>query len=190
MKRFTGLFAVILLFTGCATFNVSYDFDPEAEFSLMKTYDWSPVQGITEKNELTVKQVKFAVNNQLKAKGFRLTSDKPDMLISVHTGKEKKVEREAWGYQYGDIDYYYAAPVARGPFLGAAQPSQYAEYRQGVDTFEYELGTLILDFIDAKQNSLVWHGTVTGVIDPERRVEQINEAIAKMLENFPPMKTK
>jgi hypothetical protein len=46
----------------------------------------------------------------------------------------------------------------------------------------------VLDFVDAKKKELVWRGTASGVIDPGKTAEQINEVITKMLENFPPPK--
>jgi hypothetical protein len=64
----------------------------------------------------------------------------------------------------------------------------YFEYRRGVDTYEYEVGTLVLDFVDAKKKELVWRGTASGVIDPGKTAEQIDGIIAKLLDNFPPPK--
>ncbi len=50
-------------------------------------------------------------------------------------------------------------------------------------------GTLILTFVDAKLNKIVWTGTVTQKLDIEKKtksVELINRAISKLLKSFPP----
>jgi hypothetical protein len=188
MKRYLLLFGFLFCFVSCATFNVSYDFDPEIDFSRIKTYDWMPIPEKAQMNELTLKHIKHALNMQLETKGLRLTSENPDMLIAVHGGKEKRVDTQEWGYAY-DYDYSHTGPFPRRIFREPAGPD-YMQYRRGIDTYEYEIGTLILDFVEAKKKSLIWRGTSVGVIDPSKTSEQINEVVTKMLENYPPAKKK
>lgn len=188
MKRYLLLFGFLFCFVSCATFNVSYDFDPETDFSRIKTYDWMPIPEKAQINELTLKHIKYAVNKQLETKGLRLTSENPDILIAIHGGKEKRVDTQEWGYAY-DYDYSHAGPFPRR-FLREPAGPDYMQYRRGIDTYEYEVGTLILDFVEAKKKSLIWRGTSVGVIDPSKTSEQIYEAVTKMLENYPPVKKK
>ncbi len=199
MKRFTGLIGFLVLCIGCASFTVNYDFDQEFDFFSIKTYNWLPIPEKAQINELAVKHVKFAVNNEMKAKGFQMTSENPDVLIALHGGKEKKVDVQEWGYTYGDYNYHHwgpyhpwgfdrdtvAPPLPPGPSF-----RDYSEYRRGTDTYEYEVGTLIIDIVDAKKKELIWRGTGTGIIDPGKTSEQINEVVKKLLENFPPVKKK
>ena len=56
--------------------------------------------------------------------------------------------------------------------------------------FVYEGGTLVVDFVDARTNSLIWRGwakgSVEGVIDNQEWMEQkIDEAITRILERLP-----
>jgi len=180
MKKI-GMLSVYILFvlaftTGCATYTTYYDYDPEVRFEELRNYDWlnPPDRGQTA-NELTIKRVKASMIRQLAEKGYSLNTSNPDFLIAIHGGSEKKVDVVNWGYNY------------RG----------YGSYRYGysnrvhlIDVYEYEEGTLILDFIDATSRELIWRGSVTKVIDPnatpEKREEVINEAVAKVLEKFPP----
>jgi hypothetical protein len=193
MKRYIGLIGFLLLFINCAPFSVSYDFDTEANFASLRTYDWLPVpekaQGLAKTNELTTKHIKLAVNRELKSKGLEPRSENPDMLIALHGGKEKKVDVQEWGYAYGDRDNQYWGYHPR-PWGPEPAGRDHLEYRRGIDTYEYEVGTLIIDFVDAKTKSLIWRGTATGVVDPDIGSEKINEIVNKLLENFPPMKKK
>jgi hypothetical protein len=188
MKRYAGL-VLLLFFAGCATVDVSYDFDQQFNFAGIKTYDWLPVPEKTQWNELTLKHINYAVNNELQAKGLTMTSRNPDVLIALHGGKEKRVDVQEWGYAYDDRNFYDG-----GHFPGRlrADPSGpgYAEYRRGTDTYEYELGTLIIDVVDAEKKSLVWRGTAIGVVEPGRTREQMTETVKKMLANFPPAQKK
>ena len=188
MKRSIILIGFLLLCTGCATFSVNYDFDPEADFTRLKTYAWSPVSEKSPMNELTMKRIKIAVDKQLKAKGLTVTSsENPDMLIALNAAREKRVDVQEWGYGHDDRDYssdrWYPGRLPVTP-----EGRDYFEYRRGVDTYEYEVGTLVLDFVDAKKKELVWRGTASGVIDPGKTAEQIDGIIAKLLDNFPPPK--
>jgi hypothetical protein len=189
MKRYLGFISFLLVFASCAPFNVSYDFDPEINFLSMKTYDWLPGPEKAQVNELTIKHIKLAVNNELKAKGLQMASENPDMLIALHGGKEKKVDTQEWGYAYDDRDYYHRGYYPR-QWHGESTGRDYFEYRRGIDTYEYEVGTLILDVVDAKTKSLIWRGTATGVVDSHITPGKINEVVKKILENFPPAKKK
>jgi hypothetical protein len=134
-----------------------------------------------------MKRIKISVDKQLKAKGLTQASENPDIVIVFSGGKEKRVDVQEWGY--GHDDRTYAGDIwYPGGFPAAPDGRDYYEYRRGVDTYEYEVGTLVLDFVDAKKRELVWRGTASGVIDPGKTAEQINEVVAKMLENFPPPK--
>ena len=168
MRRYIGFLAFLLFCTSCASIDVSYNFDPEADFARIKTYNWSPAPEKVGTNELTIKQIKDAVNKQLQGKGVIQSSEKPDMLVSIDTRKVSRVENEAWAYQYGGYDL--------------------AEYRQGVDTYQYDVRTVILSFSDANSNILIWRGTASAIVDPVRQVEQIHDIVAKMLETFPPQR--
>ena len=59
-----------------------------------------------------------------------------------------------------------------------------------IDVYQYEEGTLVLDFVDGISKELIWRGVGTGEIDryasPEQQDKGINEAIYKILRNFPP----
>ncbi len=99
-----------------------------------------------------------------------MVSDKPDFLIAIYGESQLKTEVVDWGYSPGRYGRYW------GPGR--------------VDVYQYEEGTLILDCVDADLMELIWHGTATGAIEPnlsaEKRTKRINNAVAKILEKFPP----
>lgn len=189
MKKYIAI--VLFLCVSCATVNITYDFDQEANFAVIRTYDWLPLPEKPYDNELTIKRIKYAVNRELQAKGLRATQEKPDILLAIRGGKEKRVETQEWGYGYDDRDSYYYNWGPHHPW-GYREPSgrDRFEYRRGTDTYEYEVGTLILDFIDSEKKELIWRGTASGVIDPGNTAEQINEVVRKILVNFPPPQKK
>ena len=165
-----ALFVGSAFLTGCNAISVNYDYDPEADFTKLNTYSWLAVSQELQINELIIKRVKNAVNRQLHNKGFKILQDKPDFLIAMRIGKESKREVVDWGY------------------------SSRNWHGSRVDVYEYEEGTLILDFVDAGRNELIWQGSARAVVEPDitpqKRDKRINEAVAKILKNFPPNSSK
>lgn len=183
-----------VLALGCASISVNYDFDPQVDFSKIRTYNWIPAPEKARMDELTMKNITFQVNKQLQAKGFTMTTDNPDVLIAAHTAKEKKVDTQAWGYTYGSGGYYHGVWAGtRTPWGGPTwrTPGPYYEnYRSGMETYEYEVGTLVLDFVNPKTKELVWRGSAVGIVDPAAASKDLTEAVTKLLDHFPPAQKK
>jgi hypothetical protein len=61
-----------------------------------------------------------------------------------------------------------------------------------VDVKQYTEGTLIIDILRPGGEQLVWRGTGTTRIreekDPEKRTQKVNDAVDKILAQFPPRK--
>jgi hypothetical protein len=159
--------------TSCSTTTVSYDYDVEADFASLRTFDWWSVPAGPGTDELAIKRARNALNRQLQAKGFTRAAESPDFFVALHGGTQTKLDIVDWGYSYG----------RHGPHGGYW-------HGRGVDAYEYQEGTLIVDFVDANTKELIWRGSARAVIDPDRTPEQrskkINEAVSKLLENFPP----
>jgi hypothetical protein len=167
------LFLVSLVtFTGCSPYIVNYDYDMEYDFTGLNTFDWFDTPHNTQ-DELIAKRVKSAVNRQLTAKGLSKVSENPDFLIAMHLVRQWK----------RDVDLGYSSPRYHSGWA-----------RHSVDVYEYEEGTLVVDFIDSDKRELIWRGSVSAVVDPdagpEKREKRINEAVSKVLEKFPPIQSK
>lgn len=163
---------LLLVGVGCSPISVSHDYDPQANFSDLKTFAWVAFPQNVEINQLTVRRIKNAVSNELLAKGLQESSSNPDILIAMHGTTQEKLDITDWGYSAGA---YYG-----GGYWGG----------RNIDVDQYTEGTLILDFIDSKSKSLVWRGVAKGAVDPsltpEQRTERINQGAAKLMAQFPP----
>lgn len=90
----------------------------------------------------------------------------PDFLVVVHANVQDKLDVDTYGYRYG-------------------------RYGRRVGTYttvrEYQQGTMVIDFIDAKTKELFWRGWAKGeVSNPETAKEKIDEVVAKILAQYPP----
>jgi hypothetical protein len=174
MKMFCLLICIGLI-AGCSPiYGVAYDYNKQIDFGKYKSYDWMPVPASASIDELVIARIKKAVDADLSAKGLVETTQNPDFLIAMHIGKKHRVQVEQWGYGY------YGAPGYWGGYWGPG----------GVSTYQYEEGSLILDFVDAGSKKLFWRGAakaeVQNVNTPEKSEKLINEAVKKILSKYPP----
>ena len=170
MKTIHAFFVLFLMgfVVSCSTiYGVKYDYDKQVNFGSLKTYDWMTVPDKADIDSLNVERVKKAVNAELQAKGYMMTSNNPDFLIAEHMRSKDKIQVEDWGYGY----------------------SRHGRYRRS-SSYQYEEGSLILDFIDARSKEMIWRGVAKAVVDnvdtPEKTEKIINEAVQEILKNFPP----
>ncbi len=178
-----GVGAAALTLVGCSSFNVSSDYDPAVDFSQYGAYAWLPQPNATDTSQgpvndgLLRQRIVRAVNAELSAKGMREVANEADasLLVTEHINVEQKlrVNTTNYGYGYGRWGYYGA---------GYTDTS--------VD--QYEQGTLIIDFIDAKSKQLVWRGMAQSrlreMATPEEREARVRAAVSAILEKYPPSK--
>ncbi len=157
-----------LLFA-CSSISTNYDYDTSYDFSMLKSYRWADIPSKADADPLITQRVCAAVEAQLKAKGYAVAEGAPDFLVATYVGRRTRIRVTDWGYGYGPRAAWYGG---------------------GVDLYQYEEGSLVVDVVDARTKRLEWRGTATAVLDPgasaEGRTERINEAVEKMLKDFPP----
>lgn len=179
------LTAVVLMISGCASFKVHSDYDPEVDFTQYVTYSWLPrtpdPDSPVKSDSLLYNRIERAANNNLTAKGMKLVlpGEEANLLVTEHIGIEQKLQVNTTNYGYGS-GYGYG----RGAYYGSG-------YQQ-TNVDQYEEGTLMLDLIDAKTKQLVWRGTAQSRLKelntPEERNKRIRDAVNAILERYPPAK--
>jgi hypothetical protein len=151
------------------------DYDKSVDFTQYKFYAFQK-SGIdkVEISDLDKKRILRAIDTQMALKGFAKSAT-PDLLINIFTKEREQVEvnefNAGWGYGWG----WGWNPHMWG---GNTSVSSYVEK------------TLFIDLIDARKRELVWQGQGVGVLSQERekKDKQINEFVAKILAQYPPVK--
>ncbi len=163
LRNLFSTLALAVVTAGCASIRTSYDYDTDADFDKLSTYDWTPVED-AGLNDLVAMRVKAAVDADLSGKGYRQTSSGPDFLIAMHSVTETKVRIEDGGFRSG--------------------------WGGGVGVSQYDDEALIVDILDGATKRLLWRGTASSVVDPrltpEERTQRINETVQLALKQFPP----
>ena len=166
---------LLVLLTSCSSVKVYDDYDKNVDFTQFKTYAFQK-SGIdkVEISDLDKKRILRVIDEQMALKGFT-KSENPDLLVNIFTKEREQVEvsqfNAGWGYGWG----YGWNPYMWG---GNSTVSSYVE------------GTLYIDLIDAKKRELVWQGQGVGVLTQNREKKEalINEFVAKILAQYPPVK--
>jgi hypothetical protein len=183
MNWIRGMMALlVVVVSGCATMEVGYDYNPNANFSALHTYQWvadgksRPGSRKFPKNAILDSRVHTAVNAHLQEKGFvEITGGSPDFLVNYIVTLDQKTSIQVIQEDYGYSHYTWGGGVP---------------HSTQIHTYDYDEGTLILDFVDAGTRELLWRGTAKDQVNlsaaPEKKQKKVNEAVRRILDRFPP----
>jgi len=174
MKNGRGWFLTwIVLGLAVSTFaqKIKIGYDKSADFSKYKTYTWAKLETPTTR-PLLYQNVVGQIDDELKAKGLQRTEKDGDLILIAA----------------GGIGFGYNMPPAPG--MNAAYWSGKEDYQILTAPLVGE-GTIILEFVDRAQNTMIWRGTAKENLDPEmaKSLPHIEKAITKLLEGYPPKRS-
>jgi hypothetical protein len=180
--RFRGTTLLTLglaLGVGCQSMQVTTDFDRFFRFGSARTYAWLPdpsghAGDPLLHNDLIDGRVRAAVDRELQTHGYtRVPVDEADIHVTYYLGLETVVS-----WRMVSQSYHYSS-------AGFADRHRTETYLR-----QFEQGTLLIDVLDPSRRRLVWRGTAQARVrrntDPEQREAQIAEAVAQILDRFPP----
>ena len=181
------LIALIAVIFSCSSVQVSQDYDPETDFAKLKTFAWqSETQqktgDVRVDDQLIDSLIRKATERAFTAKGYqKVTQMAPDFYVSYQYTIQQKIEsdnvRTSVGFGYGSWGRYGGIGVSTG-----------------ADVSSYDEGLLVIDVIDSGNGKLLWRGKGTRRVsphsDPEKTTQTVNEAVEKILNQFPPLPKK
>lgn len=181
-----GVLAAALLAGGCATGpDVRVDYDRAADFASYKTFAFVSPLGTDRAGYQSVVSLhlKAATQRELEARGMRLNSAAPQLLVNFNAALSDKLR------------------VSTAPTMtvGVGMGRGYYGYRAGMYTAwplyadqthvtQYKEGTLNIDVVDAARKQLVWEGVVTGSVTQNTLDDvqaAVNTAVAAAFAKFP-----
>lgn len=166
----TTIICVVL--TGCPSgAKVSVDYNHNTNFSQYKTFAFADVK---TDNPFFEQRIEDEVTKDLQAKGLRRVDSQGDLEITAVGAVHNRKEYQTF-YNNPGFGYYWWGGFGPG----------YSTTR----TIHYKVGTLVLDMYDRQSKHLVWRGTAANGVgnSPEQNTGRLDEAIDKMLKNFPPV---
>lgn len=171
--RLGALAIAAFALAGCASMGVSSYLERGADFTRYRTYNWAAAETFDtgdprlDNNQFFHDRIQADIERELANRGFeKTTSGRPDLVIRYHA-----TVRQRAGVNNVNAEKAYCEADNCRPYV-------------------YEAGTLLLDFVDARTDKLVWRGwaedAVDGVIDNQQLLEQrIDKAVTLILQRLP-----
>ena len=188
--KFRPALLCLLFLAGAAAVraqDVSVDFDRSSDFSKFKTYSWA--DGVPAKNPLIDQQIRSNIEGQLAARGLRRVEGESDLrlLYMVAIDMDIEVAKSRWS--------------TTGDWAG--------QMRSGISvrsqSWDVEVGTLVVFLTDASDKQLLWRGTASTILDKRsnnrsimdamnedaRKAEKrVRKSVEKMFKQYPVAKSK
>jgi hypothetical protein len=184
--------ALLTGLSACAP-KVNVEQRANVNFSRYRTFDFADTEVKTDgdqnpllRSSITQDRIKQAIASELSKRGLRQVENSPDFLVTTHTFVEK-AERTVYDTQPA-AGYAYPYSVGyRGRFLPINYGYWYSPaYYSAPRTEQYREGTLVIDFIDARTNNLVWRGSVADPVDDAGRLgSEFSKNAKEILDKFP-----
>lgn len=178
-KSLTSIIVLMLiacLFTACSSsIKVTTDYDKGTDFSTYKTFMFVKEVADIPMNDLNKNRLLTTIEKELNAKGL-VKSDEPDIIVDIQLSTRQEQSATTHSSYYGG---YGRRGYGRGGGFGTSYTS--------IDT--YVVGTVIINLVDNKENTLVWQGVGEGTIDfdAKNREAMMEKNIAKILYGYPPV---
>lgn len=165
------LLALMLILSGCASVQIKSETNTNSDLKTFNFYTMvdteegflpnvSPVQKMQIENAISTEVEKLStISNNSGVTG-------PDILVSYFVVIDTKKDVDTYTNYYRGRKWRYQIT--------------------DVDIREYKEGTLLLDFIDAKTNEVVWHGSATATITSNsiQLEKKINDAVTALFQRF------
>jgi Domain of unknown function (DUF4136) len=172
LVQFVILIGIILITCGSVLAqDVSYNFAQGTDYSKFKTYKWVNIPGGEIPNQLLDQQIKQSIDSQLAAKGFIKTdAETADLFVGYQVSISQQQQWNAYGM--GGMGWRMGGGMATAT------------------STTIQIGTLGFDVYDQSGKQLIWRGSATKTLnppkDPEKKQRNLDNAVAKLLKNFPP----
>jgi hypothetical protein len=178
MKKLIVATALLLVAGLSQAQNITVDADKKlnTDFSKYKTYGWASQvdnkldPGFYFLNDLVLKErIRDAVQYAMDGRGYKLTRQKPDLLVNFRVFDQPTSIKRYTGYG----TTYFGSEEVREP--------------EDVTTFNIKAGSLIINLVDTKTGQVVWRGLASGLTNNngfDRDHNKIKQAINLVFDQY------
>lgn len=165
MKALALIAGSLLLLASVAVVaqDVTTDYDRTYQLNQLRTFRFATQERAANDalagDTIVEKRIAAALTKELTGAGMQV-SEQPQFWIAYYGAVKDRVEVRSTGWGR--------------PYWGGGN----------IETNYYSQGTLVVDFIDAKTKQAVWRGTVSDTMEPNRKHDKLEKAIAKLIKKF------
>jgi hypothetical protein len=168
------------------------DYDEEYDGSKNKTFAWSETKetSLAATDPSLHSLIISEIEGHIIAGGIELVDDDPDLYVTYHgsTKEEMALDTSYYGYSAGRMGYgrYGGYGGYYGRYYGGGLGTS-----SSTTVRSYQVGTLVVDFWDAKTEKLVWRGIAANITiseNPHKVKKKVEKALKKMVSKWQRMK--
>jgi hypothetical protein len=180
------LLFVLLLLAACSSGpDIRSDFDRSVDFGAYDSYGFVRELGTdrAEYSSLITNYFKESIRAEMEARGYRYDENAPDLLVNFYTSVRERtdvVSRPSPVFGAGYYSYRYG--------LYTAWPAYGYGYTTQVDTYQYKVGTVNIDVVDAGRRQLIWEGVAEGRLKDKALAaprEPIRRVVGEIFQRYP-----
>lgn len=183
--KLLGVAIVLLSIISCSSVKIHTDVDPSADFTKYKSFEYYGWADKSDQmlNDLDKRRIEQAFADEFYKRGLGVVEKDGDLVIALHIVVQQKQQTTAtttsMGGGYGGYGGYYGYGPGYG-WGGGYSTTQ-------VNTYNYEVGTLMVSVYDKANEQLVWESSGSGEINenPKGRDKRIPVVVAKIMASYP-----
>ena len=195
MKNYLFIFLAAFLFLGgCSSITVVSDYDKTIDFTQFKTFEYYGWADNSDRilTPFDKERIEKAFGDEFRKRGLTYVKEGGDLVVALYIVTEKKTETTAntssmgyGGYGGGYGGYYGYGPGWGwgGGYGGMGMGNSTTTY----STYDYVVGTLVVDVFDKAGEKLIWESVGTGTVDddPQTRDDSTPKTVAKIMAPYP-----
>jgi len=188
-KSMLTVFILALMILGsCSSLTITSDYDKSVDFKQFKTYSY--YGWAKESNKILTpfdeQRIEKAFADEFAKRGLTYVKEGGDLTVALYIQTQKKQETSATttGMHGGYGGYYgYGPGWGWGPGWGGGMGMSTTTYH----TYDYTVGTLIVDVFDTKKKILIWESAGQGTINenPANRDKTIPKTVMQIMAQYP-----
>jgi hypothetical protein len=193
MKLKFGIIAILMvtILAGCGGVKVVADMDKTADFASFKTYEYYGWADNSDKilNQIDKERIEKAFGMELSDRGMMFVQSGGDLIVTLHIVTQEKQQTTATTTGMGgSMGYGYGGYYGYGPGYGWGGGMATTTY----NTYDYTVGTLVVDIYDAANKKLIFESTGSGEINDKTkgRDDRIRDIASRMMYTYPVKKLK
>lgn len=186
MKIKFGIIAlfVAVVFSACSSLKISTDMDKSEDFASHKTYEYYGWADNSDQilNQLDKERIEKAFGVELSERGMTSVESGGDLIITLYIVTQEKQQTTATTTGMGGA-YGYGGYYGYGPGYGWGGGMSTTTY----NTYDYTVGTLVIDIYDADEKKLIFESSASGEINEKTkgRDDRIAKTASKMMYEYP-----
>ena len=178
--------AGLILLSSCSSLKVYSDVDPTVDFTKYKSLEYYGWAEESDKllTQLDKDRIETAFGEEFKKRGIDVVESGGDMIVTLFIVVEQKkgatAHTTSMGGGYGG---YYGGYYGYGPGYGWGG----GHSTTTIQEYDYQVGTLVCDVFDKKDEKLIWEGIGTGEINenPKNRETRIPKTVQAIMSKYP-----